>query len=414
MAVEEIYRYIGFGEESVFGTLVPAVFHIDPASGTLDSPAENELVYEGGLGRGLKTHRPGPYVPQGNLEFAWDINIIALLMRLVLGNADTTDDTTPVTDEAHPTGAGETSLEFTLGNDPVIPGTFLFNNATPTQVAHDNGLGKIVEDGASGVSGTIDYATGAVVLTGLVESMAYTADYSYGVYTHIILPRKTIENPSASIRVGKDLYEHAFAGSVLSQLVLTTEREFARASMDVLAKKDSKETLVAESNLLLSQESKKRPLVFHELVFKLDTVQAKAESVVLTINNNGDAEGGVRLGSRFPQNIYSGNLDIGLTFNLKFEGTAEKEDFWGGATGPGECQSPVEMAASMEFICCANTDMKMVIDIPRFYFSAVPHEISGRDRIVQAITGQVLYNETLGNWMKATIANLYNWGWTAD
>ena len=410
MPCEEIYRYAGLGEESEFGTLVPAEFHLDPASGTLDSPPDNELVYEGSLGRGLSSHRPGPYIPAGNLEFAWDFYSIALLLRLALGDAVSADNTDEITDEDHPTGAGETSLNFTTVETPVIPGTFVLNDATPTLVAHDDGLGNIVEDGSSGVAGTIDYATGAVTLTGLTESTAYTIDYEWGTFQHVIKPRKTICLPSASVHVGKSFYEHAFAGSILSQLVLTTEREFARAACDWLCKIDSKEAIVLEANLLRHQESKKRQVVFHEATFKIDTVQVKAENIVLTINNNGDGEAGVRLASRFPAEIYSGNLDIGLAFNLKFESTDEKEDFWGGATGPA-ASGPVELAGELSFVSAVNSSLKAVFDIPRFYMSAVPHPFTGRDRLVQAIAGQVLYDETLANWIKATVDTTYAATW---
>ena len=81
-------RYVGFAEEATYRPVVPpaAVFHVDIASASLDVPSDPNLHFEGGLYRGLKTIRPGYYVPGGNIVYPADIRTIAYILKWALGN----------------------------------------------------------------------------------------------------------------------------------------------------------------------------------------------------------------------------------------------------------------------------------------------------------------------------------------
>jgi len=80
-------RYVGFAEELNYRPVTPpdAVFHVDIASASLDVPADPNLKFEGGLYRGLKTIRPGYYVPTGNIVYPADIRTIAYILKWALG-----------------------------------------------------------------------------------------------------------------------------------------------------------------------------------------------------------------------------------------------------------------------------------------------------------------------------------------
>jgi hypothetical protein len=80
-----VLRYAGFGNEATFGTEVPATFHVDIQSASLDAPSGTETYYQGGIGRGLRTRRPGFYAPSGNIVYGWDIRTIAAMLRWALG-----------------------------------------------------------------------------------------------------------------------------------------------------------------------------------------------------------------------------------------------------------------------------------------------------------------------------------------
>jgi len=83
----ERLRYFGFAEESDYGESSPpeATIIVDQASSGLDTPADTQLLYEGGLTRGIRTHRPGFYAPTGNIVYAWDIGTIGWLLKWALG-----------------------------------------------------------------------------------------------------------------------------------------------------------------------------------------------------------------------------------------------------------------------------------------------------------------------------------------
>lgn len=82
----ERLRYFGFAEESDYAEESPpeAVIIVDQASSSLDTPADTQLLYEGGLSRGIRTHRPGFYAPTGNIMYAWDIGSIGWLLKWAL------------------------------------------------------------------------------------------------------------------------------------------------------------------------------------------------------------------------------------------------------------------------------------------------------------------------------------------
>jgi len=95
------------------------------------------------------------------------------------------------------TGAAETTQSVDHGQEgvPVKPGTWTLSIAGPTQHAHDNGVGVIVQDAASGISGTIDYNSGHVELAGLAVATAYTYDYDVVAFdiTDVTYPENMFE-----------------------------------------------------------------------------------------------------------------------------------------------------------------------------------------------------------------------------
>jgi hypothetical protein len=82
------------------------------------------------------------------------------------------------------TAALETTQTLDHGQEgvPIKPGTWTLVVAGPTQKAHDDGNGNIVQDDTSGIAGTIDYRGGKVSLTGLTAETEYTYDYDQQSY----------------------------------------------------------------------------------------------------------------------------------------------------------------------------------------------------------------------------------------
>ncbi len=80
-------RYFGSVKEASFNEATPpvATAHVDIASASLDTPAEPDIIYAGGLQRTAQTRRPGFYSPAGNIVYAFDIDSIGEYLRYVLG-----------------------------------------------------------------------------------------------------------------------------------------------------------------------------------------------------------------------------------------------------------------------------------------------------------------------------------------
>lgn len=405
----KVLRYFGLGEESVFGTPVPALVHFDPAATNLDSPTDQLIKYTGGLGRRMRKVKGGPYISGGSIEFAGDISTLDLILYFLLGTR-TTDATGQASVVAEPfsTGVGETILNITLANTKVVPNTVIIDVAAAL-VAHDDGFGKIVEDASSGITGTIDYASGKVTLAGLIASTQYDFDYDHGFFVHTLSDLEDTELPSPTIRLGKDEFEHTFSGTMLSQLTLSVDREFLNLSMDIVAGKDIKDTIQAKSALKLVVEE---PIPFHKMDLSIGpqggavaSVGAKVNSLELVINNNGSTEVGMGLNSRFPNAAFAGELEITGSAELRFEDTSHKEDFWGGAAAPSEDgPNPKEIQIDME----ANNNGSAIFTLPRALYDSAPVVSSGRDKIVQPIAFTNFEDGTTEKIIEVIINNLYD------
>ena len=303
-----VLRYLGLARETTYDMPTPpaAAFHVDIASSSLDAPSETQLIYEGGLGRGPRMHRPGFYSPSGNMVYAFDIRTIAML------------------------------LHWTLGG-------YRFTTGTP-------------------------------------------------LHTHEIWASSSNTLPSFTARCGKDIFEHVFSGCVINSLEIAIEGEFCMATADIVAARDSRDALQPLSSLLLPAE---HPMAFHEVTASLRGTDRSADikSLTLSINNNLDAEAGRSIGSRHPRRIPAQGLEVSMSADLWYSSTAELEHYWGGASGPaasGATTLPVALTFN------AGAQGEMVVELPRFLYTEVQQQPSGREAITQSISGQALEaSETL-------------------
>ncbi len=408
--MSEVLRYFGIAKESVFGTEVAPKFFIDQASTDINPPAGAEIIKPSGLTRVKRVHGPGMYIPEGGIEFVADAPLFWYLLFIMLGSKATTDNTSTIADEATPSDSGGI-ISATLASLPVVPGELIIETDTPAQEAHDDGFGNIVEDSASGLSGTIDYATGVLLVTGATVSHAYTTTYDEGTFEHIIESDNDNVMPSATFALGKDLFEHTFTGTVISQMVLSVSREWAVITLDVLAQKDEKDTIRTLVNVTLPQGS---PIPFHKVTMKaadygsaLADISAIVEELTLTINNNGDGEGGVTIGSRHPRKIFAGDLEVLADLVVHFDDTTILEDFWGGAAAPSA--DGTQEKAYQVFL-----DGGVLGDVTIDLFKAImttPPDISpsGRDRISQSFSVEALFDSVEDLSVRFTCNSVYNY-----
>ncbi|HSW42697.1 MAG TPA: phage tail tube protein [Patescibacteria group bacterium] len=371
-----IARYAGFGEETVYGTAVPAVVHVDIASATLDAPSDTESYYTGGLGRGTRTRRPGYYAPAGNLVYGWDIRTIARLLRWTLGGYRFT--TAPV---------------ITLTTSTAT--TDIINTSAPHGFAAGDRVRFPTLTGGAGLVVATDYfviTANLAAQTFQVSAIAggtavnFTTDITAGTVTrhpgsiHEAFASPASLLPSFTTRIGKDTFEHVFAGCVADSLELGLSDDFLLATMGVVAQRDSRAAIQATSTLLLPT----LPLLaFHEVTLALPTasdVSPIVRDLSLSIDNSARPEAGRTIGSRFPRRIPVGAREVTMTAGLVFEGTAQLERFWGAVDGPaagGATDFPTRIVAD------ARSDGSLVLDVASAHFTAVPTRPSGRNEIIQ-------------------------------
>lgn len=98
-----ILRYAKLGEEATFREdPTPATdVTFDIASSSLDAPSDSEIVFEGGLSRGVHRHVPGFYTPSGNLITLVDVHSIGWLLKWALGGYVFTADTPSLGTNTH-------------------------------------------------------------------------------------------------------------------------------------------------------------------------------------------------------------------------------------------------------------------------------------------------------------------------
>ena len=274
---------------------------MDIESATLDAPSDPQIVFNGGLSRGARTHRPGSYSVSGNVVYAADIRTLGWFIKWALGGYKFTAE---------------------AAGPPIVP------------AFHEM------------------YASQDQIL------------------------------PSFCGRVGKDLFEHGFSGLGINSLQIQSSNEFVTITVDTVGSSDFQAALKEISALSLPVEY---PLAFHEarVLRAASNISADVKEWTLTINNNADADAGYGQDSRHPYRILSGEREVTLSMNLYYRNLDHLHAFWGGSSGPTAVGAT---EFGMNFILDAGDDGELDIAGPRWIYTAVPQQPSGKDEITQNVS----------------------------
>ena len=416
-------RFLGVSlEAAAYGTDTALAYYVDIASASLDTPDSPELIHPGGLNRFKKNHQSGMYIPTGNIEFPMEITTFGHLLEMALGGTVTyTDNTTAVLAESIGTASGTTHTA-TLGTVPVIPGSVTIQTDAPADVATDDGFGTLVQANASGMAGTINYTTGAISITGAVDSTNYEADYSEvntaGFHNMVIIPSVTDEQKDVTMSLGKDQLMHTFLGCVNNGVSIAIEKEWVMVTLDVISQKDLSETIATEATVLAKMPRPEHGggnyIPFHKVTAKmvdyggsLADISTRLEALTVNINNGGDGESGVTLGSRHPRRQFLGEAEISGDMTLVFDGENELDDFWG-ADGAPAANGTTEKAIEVT-IASPDSIGSIVLSFPKALFQQVAVQGSGRERIVQELKWEAIYDDSVSYILQATVNSLKNW-----
>jgi len=417
-------KYCGVSLEAAsYGTKTALAYYLDIAGASLDTPDSPELIHPGGLSRFPTAHQAGAYIPVGNVEFIFDVSTMQHILEMCIGGAVTfTDNTTAVAPEQFGSTSGGTTLTGTASTVPIVPGTLIVEVRAGADVAGDDSFGNITAIAASGVTGTVNYTTGAITLAGLQDPENYDIDYNEtdtaGFYNTVFTPSVADEQKDVTLSIGKDQFMHTFTGCVFNGLAIAVEKEWVTVTTDVIAKIDEKETIATEAAVLLKSP---RPetgsayyMPFHKVTAKmvdygssLAAFESTLEALTINLVNGGDGESGVTLGSRNPRRQFLGEMEASGDMTLVFDGTDELEDFWGGSTTSSAVGTQEK---AVEFTFSSNTSIgDVVLLFPKVLFQQVAIQGSGRERIVQELKWVAIYDTSVSYNLQATCNCLYNW-----
>lgn len=291
--------------------------------------------------------------------------------------------------------------EATVGEDPAPSPQITTDIASATldapsdtQQVWGGGIGRSARTHRPGYYSTsgnivlpVDVHTVARFLKWALGGYVFTADTpEVGTNLHEFYGSTDTELPSFAALLGKDLFEHRFAGCMVSQLALAVSDGYAQITLDVLGGKDANATLDQE---VLGDLPLPPPLTFPNFRVYVggtdsgDEVSAEVTSLTLTVNNNGAADAARGLGSRFPRRkIPAGERSTTLEMTVYYGGTEHIERLWGSAAGPsddGSTEYEIRLTAD------SGDDGSLQIDLPRCISTQVQTQPSGRGRIEQSL-----------------------------
>jgi len=251
---------------------------------------------------------------------------------------------------------------------------------TPVQTVWSRAIQKYVE-GKARVEGSIDFAVEPENLgeifkwcLGSVETTGTEAPY-----THTFKPADDIK--SFSMVVVSEKVKRKITGCLVPRLTLETPLDIVTSSIDVLAKKEEKDTGSYTSTI-----SSLAPFVFKQGTLTLggNDRSKYLRALRLRIDNNIPIDDLYGFGDVGPQKILVANRTVECELEMAFEDTTEYDDFLAG----------IEVSLDLKFV---NGNYEFEIDLPKIVYKSdtAPH-IDRREPLVATIPCQVLYDSASG------------------
>jgi len=272
------------------------------------------------------------------------------------------------------------------------------------------GLGRSIRQavpGPWGESGDIDLIVGPENIEYILFATLGQVKYSSsgdGAYKHIFEPASSIPSFTLEIApdVGSKVRRIPMAG-VTSLRLEAVAREALTATMSIVA---AKEKIVNESTPTFST---KRPFVFYDGVLQIDggTV-ARCEAWRGTYENT-IADDAFVLGSRFLPTLIVGPCNFSGDMDIQFLDWQYYQKYLGG-TEPGKTLQTIGL--TLTFLgestgsAVSNYDKYMLkIEIPKVTLNTSEASFDRRERIVQSLDWQAIYDPTYGYLCRFTVVN---------
>lgn len=220
------------------------------------------------------------------------------------------------------------------------------------------------------------------------------------VYRHTIRPADTL--PSFTARIGKDTHQRTIDGCKILSLTLDVPKgDFATLSLTIAGQNETKDTIQSLSDIEIIRLGY---FTWSQCTISVDGSTAYAESLNLEINNNISPEDGMRLGSLYPQFLEAGYRGITAGVQISHVDETHLTNFWGGASSPTAVDSyAVVITLTGEEINGDNYEF--IFTLPAMFYQQLATPVSKRDRIVEDVKLEALYDETSGYDVSLTITN---------
>ena len=224
-----------------------------------------------------------------------------------------------------------------------------------------------------------------------------------GTYTHTFNATDVETLPSVTARIGRGgVFEHVFAGTNGNRLTLEAEQGgdgiFLMAGADLMSRSDAKAAINSSAKTFPASI-----YTLHEGVVTIGGggISTLLESFRVELNNNLDADSGVRFSSRFPVEIPVGAIEVSGSMRLKFGTDAEYERFWGGASGPVAAGNT---AVNLQAVFTKGSTT-FTIRVPAALWTSVRAPVEGRNRITQTVAFTGYMDGTLGTSLRLILVN---------
>jgi len=206
---------------------------------------------------------------------------------------------------------------------------------------------------------------------------------------HTYTPAAAADSFSMALATGKSINALTHLGCVVKSLTLeATGRGPAIATWNIQVQNEDNAVAVAA----LGTVPLVRPFQLYDatVVSTLGNVQ-KAESIRITIERTvpDDAHAS---GSRLLPDISDEGFSITGELEIRFDDWEEREDFYGGVASTSPNDEPLYGNVSIDFTGVTTGLYELLFDLPTCVITDNPLNLTGRNRQMQRIGFQALYN----------------------
>lgn len=428
-------RYLGVAQESAtYGTLPgsPTWVYYDIASSSLDTPADDKLIWRGVANRAPTMVAPGAYSISGDIVIPVDGKLFGWFLKFLFGSVTSALAAGESAVYKHTYKPANILPSFTVRvgkdifeheftgcviNEMRIEADKDFVMATIGLVGQKDKKNEICTMNVHKVSDTANTTAAATATNqATAETLANELKTDYNL--HIASTTYHAAADATNAVTSPNASEEATLVTLVNELKADINAHRNQAGVHVTNDSNHLITAADATNLAtaltLVKEIKadyNAHLIevqitaptflyrFNRFNWLYGATAQPIERMTLTYRNKARSEDGIRLGSRFPAFVDIGERELTVEADLSFASTDHLERFWGGQTKTEPVSDSIATQAAT--ISLQGLSLGVVpsynhlnVNIPKLAITAAKQQISKRERIKQSITGVAIYKNS--------------------